>query len=509
VKNDQPEGYLLSQQDHFGKEECNLHKKKWLAILTILILGMGLLTGCSPAEKNYYSLMMEINSQKVYTDSGSFQINLAQLPTSNVAAGGGAFDQTVLMKALNQHSIDYIGKVDANQKVMQYDLTIVDTSNGARSAFLSLLLKNDVFYLKIDDMIKYLGQYSSPNEKQQLDKALGDVVWVSLSAQELKAMMPEGSQNIFGGDLFQMSSTQQKVWQRLLDGLVNDAYKGYQSGLIIQNNNQYTFTLKGADLFNVMKPAAVYTINNIDAVGTVLKTFLNSLNNEEAGVLGLTAQMKTEMMQGIDAMVLEVNQNRVSYLYQLENLSPMASQQTMQTFNDSELVISLEKSGANTYKQSNRLHVHITSGPPSESMEFTITQQHTMNTGGAVQVAVPSGPVITYTGLQQRMPVEMNVNVASGAYVSEHGFMSSSGTMEVQLVGGRTYLPLRRVGESLGEKVGWDQAAYQAYVLQNGGRIYMTGLLINDRAYVKLRDFERLGYIVSWDEMTSTATISR
>lgn len=508
-KNIQPTDTRVKARGSICEEEFDLRKKKWLALVLVLVLALGLLSGCSPTEQTYYSLLMESKSQKIYTDSGSFQLNLAQLPTTKMAAGEGAFDQGVLMRALNQNRIDYIGKVDVNNKVMQYDLTIVDTATNTQSALLSLILKDELFYIKIDDLFKYLGQYCSLAEKQKLDQTLGDVVWVSLSKQELNAMMPEGSQPIFSGDLFSMSSTQQTVWKRLFDGLFNDAYKGYQSGLVIQNDNQYTLTLRGAELMNIIKPAAIYSINHIDEVGAVLKTFLNGLSIEEMASLGLNPTMRAELAHGVDMMVQEVNQNRLKYLSEMDNMSPTTAQEKQQTLNDTQLVTSIAKPDNTTYKQANLLHVHISAGNPLETIDFTFNQQNTIKTGGTVQVGNPAGRMITFTEMEKRMPPQMNVNVDSGVYSSNRGFSSSSGTLEVHLVDGYTYLPLRLAGEALGEKVGWDQAAYQAYVLQGGQRIYMTGLEFNNRAFIKLRDFERLGYTVNWNELTRTAAITK
>jgi hypothetical protein len=399
--------------------------------------------------------------------------------------------------------------VDANKKVMQYDFTIVDTSTNSTNTALTLLLKDELFYLKIDDMVKYLGQYSSPAEKQKLDQTLGDVVWVSLSKQELNAMLPAGSQPVFTGDIFQMSHAQQSMWTRLLDGLINDAYRDYSSNLVTQSNNQYTLTIRGAELMNIVKPAAIYTINHINDVGTVLRAFLNSLSTDELASLGLTAAMRVELLQGVDTMVQDVNQNRARYLYDMESMSSAASQEIMQTLNDTQLVSSLEKPDAATYKQDSRLHVHVASGQPLETMEFTLSQQHTMKIGGTVQVTSPGGAIITYTELEKRMPNQMKVNVDSGIYHSNRGFLSSSGTMEVHLVDNYTYLPLRLIGESLGEKIGWDQALYQAYAEQNGQRIYMTSKYFNNRAFIKIRDFERLGYTVVWDAGSRTANLSK
>lgn len=485
-----------------------MHKRRWLALVLILVMGMGIMSGCSPTEKSFYSLMMEMSTQKVFSVNGSFQISLAQMPTSAVAAGEGAFDQAVLMRALNQHRIDYTGAVDLDKQLMQYNFSIVDTGTSTNDQVLTMLARQDMLYFKIDGLIDYLGQYCTPTEKQKLEETLGDVVWVSMSNQELNAAMPEGSP-VFADSLFRRSSTQQTIWQRLADGLVNDVYKNYQSGLVTQKGNQYTLTIQGNQLINIVKPAAVYTINNIDTLGSVLKTFLQGLSANEMSSLGWSEATRSELLQGVDSMVLDVEQNRNQYLSALENMNPAAASDLLPTLNDSQVSTTLEKADAKTYKQDTRLHVHISSGYPVETMEFTISQQNTMIAGGNVQVTAPSSQVITYTELEKRMPHQMVINVDSGAYYSNRGFISSSGTMEVHLADNYTYLPLRLIGESLGEKIGWDQALYQAYAEQNGQRIYMSSLYFNNRAFMKIRDFERLGYTVIWDAANRTAIISK
>lgn len=69
---------------------------------------------------------------------------------------------------------------------------------------------------------------------------------------------------------------------------------------------------------------------------------------------------------------------------------------------------------------------------------------------------------------------------------------------EMTIKDGRAYLPLRTIGEILGEEVGWDKAARTAYVLQDGEKVEMNGLLQDGRTFVGIRDFEKLGYAVTY-----------
>ena len=63
---------------------------------------------------------------------------------------------------------------------------------------------------------------------------------------------------------------------------------------------------------------------------------------------------------------------------------------------------------------------------------------------------------------------------------------------------GRAYLPLRLIAESLGEEVGWDKSTKTPYVMQDGQRVDMKGLLQDSKAFVGVRDFEKLGYTVTY-----------
>ena len=68
------------------------------------------------------------------------------------------------------------------------------------------------------------------------------------------------------------------------------------------------------------------------------------------------------------------------------------------------------------------------------------------------------------------------------------------------LIDGSVYLPLRQIMENCGYEVSWDGEARKAYVTVDGKKIEMTGVIVNDRTYVKIRDFEKLGATVDYKE---------
>lgn len=69
-----------------------------------------------------------------------------------------------------------------------------------------------------------------------------------------------------------------------------------------------------------------------------------------------------------------------------------------------------------------------------------------------------------------------------------------------ELIDNSVYLPLRQLMENAGYEVSWDGEARKAYVTVDGAKIEMTGVIVNNRTYVKVRDFEKLGATVEYEE---------
>jgi len=84
-------------------------------------------------------------------------------------------------------------------------------------------------------------------------------------------------------------------------------------------------------------------------------------------------------------------------------------------------------------------------------------------------------------------------SVAEGIY-----FNRDFAWEELIVEDGRAYLPLRTIAEKLGEEVCWENSTKTPYVMQDGERIDMKGKLLDSRAFVGIRDFEKLGYTVTY-----------
>lgn len=84
--------------------------------------------------------------------------------------------------------------------------------------------------------------------------------------------------------------------------------------------------------------------------------------------------------------------------------------------------------------------------------------------------------------------------------LSDDDCVSNFSNTTVYVIDNSVYLPLRQITENAGYDVSWDAEAKKAYVTVDGKKTDMTGTLINNRTYVKIRDFEKLGASVEYSE---------
>ena len=104
----------------------------------------------------------------------------------------------------------------------------------------------------------------------------------------------------------------------------------------------------------------------------------------------------------------------------------------------------------------------------------------------------------------QRVPVERINRITRKNHQGVVAFLSAVeyNTLDTsaKLIDNSVYLPLRRLMENAGYEVSWDAEARKAYVTVDGNKIEMTGTIVDNKTYVKVRDFEKLGAKVDYEE---------
>ena len=91
----------------------------------------------------------------------------------------------------------------------------------------------------------------------------------------------------------------------------------------------------------------------------------------------------------------------------------------------------------------------------------------------------------------------------------EKGMTMDTGDVNIVIVDDFSYLPFRKISEMFGEQVEWDNVNRKAYILRGEEKIEVDSILQDSSAYIKTREFEKLGYVVEWDDTTKIITITK
>lgn len=449
--------------------------------------------------------MNEMNELEVFESEETVSLTINQLPASLTQSEPA--NAAVIQQMLSKYSLKYTIRMDVKKGIFDGDLFLGDKASGTEVQLLSYIGKGDTFYFKIDDLMAFAKSFNNPEIDKKL-AILGDASYVSFSAREIAEL--SGDPNMAAALDFSQIKKQQELYRKLMNGLTQEVFDKYQSGLVSKNNNQYTLSIDKQDVLDNMVPFLTYCINNIEKIGSFATDFLNSLNAREMAMLSLTPETKQQALDAIEETIPDIAANREQYLAQINDLAASAKQGMAVVGDQTNMTIVSEKMapGEFTQKVSFRMAI-VDPGTPSEVFDVSMEADATARTIDPFSVDIPTSGVVSITELSNKMPRVLSIDTFFEQYVFSHGLKAKSGSIDVELIGGSIYLPLRDTAAILSENIWWDPALKQAYVLKDGKTIKLESIIKNGLSYIKLRELEKLGYTVTWDSSSETAVITQ
>ncbi len=481
-----------------------MKRNKLWALLIVAVLSVSLLSGCSQAENNFIDLMNESISMKVFESQETASLKLNTLPSDLTKDDPVA--AAAIQSMLSSYAIKSNVKTDANKQVSEGKILLVDTNSGAEKEFLSYVASEGTIYVKVDDLVALANTIDNQELKKSLS-VLEGVQYVSISSEEMAQMFPASGQTVYN---IMDIQKQQSLYQKLVNTLSQKAFDGYETGMVKEiNKNKFTLNVDKQGVLDNIKPLMVYCINNAEKINTSMKGFLEGLDDEELAMLSLTPQLRSEAVSGLSQMTGEVVANQDKYLDQADELAAAAKEGAGIIGDKTGVKIVMEKLGEENFAQATDFAFNMADPENSGNViDMEINSKAEVKGIDPFTVSIPETNIISFTDLQKKMPSTLNIDTGKKQYTVSQGFSSSSGNIDLRIEKGYTYLPVRTIGEALNETVGWDSHAKQAYVVKDGKNINMAGAIYNGRAFIKIRDFEKLGYTVTWNSETKTATIA-
>ncbi|WP_458408400.1 stalk domain-containing protein [Anaerotignum sp.] len=496
--------------------------KKKLAALLCGVMCVTAFTGCSRTELAYLKMSSDLmdtmtscaveGTMQADIDFDALDIMLDDVAKATGVENDGADNGLDGKKSLK---VDY----DMNMKIdtLEYDMAFDVTYNGKSYDLGKLYYSLDKgVYVTSDtlwgayqiygDMAGAKDQYiMSEAFAQDFKEILAEERYIELVSMEqltgvnMDAVMPE--QN--------MTELYDAVYT-----FYEDVLDGFETGMVKEINGGYQIKANGHEVAQLLADLLHFVADNPDQVIDATEAYMMAvMDSVEVGTPEETAAAKAEMA----ALFAEGRASRDDFVAAAEQMAVLV--ESLMQYPGADIVLdsfdyvaTVKKAGnsydsvaAYTVKHDGKMVCSLVTDSVLKKEDVQIFFPVTAMTveeleGKLAKLEDKYNPVTgvsvtwgMYGGGSDYADIHTMRSVAEGAY-----FGSNYNWSEMIIENGRAYLPLRVIAETLGEEVGWENSTKTPYVVQNGERIDMKGKLQNDRAFVGIRDFEKLGYTVTY-----------
>lgn len=482
-------------------------KNKLVTVFLIMLLTVTLITGCSLEEQEFLTLQKEISELTLYESSGEMVFSLQGLPVPSTNDPAEVLLFNVLQKGIK---INYTGKADLEKGTIEYTYSYVNDTLGTEQVLTKVIGQGNIMYIKIDELVNFFKTLGDTEISKELQEVFGDTEYLSMTIEEYYESLGVTQQDQPLAMLYPDSFTDNDL-NKLLQKLMltfPEAYQNYSTGLLQKSGNTYSWQVSGGDAVRFLRTFLEYTLNNLPALQNWLDSFINNLSNEEMTLLGLEPQQKAEYQMLLNMMFTELTPNKEQYLQELNALmTELEQDQETQTLLEGfKLTYNLTKNGTNAYSCDYVFNMNFKDAANEVGLQMAINTE--IAPTAPWNLTLPTSGVMTYTELLNKITKTMKIQIDSKTYTLDDVTSNTQANMNIQNIENQTYLPMRQIAELFGEEVGWDGTNSQAYVLKNGEKIDMTGIIIDGSTYIKTRDFTKLGYKVDWDNATRTVIIN-
>ncbi|HCS11770.1 MAG TPA: hypothetical protein DIV40_09980 [Clostridiales bacterium] len=465
-------------------------------IISAILIGLMLITtlaGCGVNELGYLNLSKEISSLTQYGFNNTTSVVLSKEFVDEEYKIDFEIDGEVNMDDLN----DLYGEMKFTFEINDIEIeTPINIKFSDNKVYIS---KNAVIeMIKYEKMLNGTEEYGKIVE-ELYNNDLKDIDYIVINSQ---AFMYGFNQGLSGG--FQEIPQDEDAYAKRYDytyDYITKAFKGFDTKLIKKINNGYSFELTPESALEFAKSLVTYLNENREVVFDETINYLEKIYSliveeeftveEKAAAIAEIKESRQEFYDFIDEAVLFMESEEL--------------EQGTSMFDDS--IIKMEM-----YKQNDSYKQVIDSEIVYENVSMGKLSSITILTPKNVEKVPVTGNTITLEEMEKAYTkAENKVNPVQKVEIQWYADSISTEVIKYRLNGnydfdfqpytiieGRIYLPLRYISESFGEEVDWDNVNKKAYVVRSEEKVDMTGVLVDSRTMIKIRDFEKLGYKIDY-----------
>ncbi len=496
--------------------------KRKLAALLCAVMCVGAFSGCSTEELGYLKMAKDMaDTMEVCKIEGtmqadvdfdameSFVVDVAKATDPDTVAMVGEFPE-----GKQTLKIDYDMNMDMN--AMKYDMSFdVDYAGKAYDLGTIYYSMKDGIVMTTDTLWGFYQLAGAVAEKSD------DYSFTEAYAKDLKAILGQDKyiRLISAEDMTGIALEETGDDVVLYDAVMTfytDALKGFETGMVKKIDGGYAIQANGQDVAQLVIKLLDFIGKNPTQVLDATETYLMTV----MGAAGATAEEKAEIQKSVAALKASEKEFIEAAGLMSTAVAELVTEDHIAMLLDSFRYEGQVKKTTTGFRSTDLIYVTY-----KEKQVVKITTDSSV-TKSTKTVTIPTGGIALEKLQGDLEKLEDKYNPIVGVEATwgwddtsallqpvrkdRNGFGGADQTT-VLVKNGRAYLPLRTICDTLGETVVWDKTEKKAYVVKNDRKIAMNGWLEGSSTFVGVRDFEKLGYTVSYKSEygLKTATINK
>ncbi|WMJ78231.1 MULTISPECIES: copper amine oxidase N-terminal domain-containing protein [unclassified Sedimentibacter] len=482
--------------------------KKLISMLLIGLMTIIPLTACGTNEIGYFELSKEINDIKQYEFNNTTKIYVPE------ELAGESYDIDFKLEGeVNLEDLDSI-YLDMNA-----DIKVNDVENNLP---INLVVSDNKMYVSkaiILEVLKLSEEFGSEPENKEVMDALYNVELKDVEYIMLYDFGEYYSENYssFYEDIY----ASKDIYEDMYDPSINylkTAFKGFDSDLVKKISGGYSIELDPENAVEFIKKLVKYADENRETIFDETVKYVEGIFDYiSADQMGISEEEKEEFLEELKGsrqdyydfldeavLFIEADIETDEFKKSMEMVDGSSIKEEIYKKGKSYIQAiegSLVLEGVNSGNFELKTEVTPADVEKKELPEDSITVDEFEKLHNATEDRINPVNKIELTWYPESYSADIVKYRLDNT--SEYDYETYT------LIDERVYLPLRYIGESFGEEVEWDDANKKAYIVRDGQKTDMTGVLVDSTTMVKIRDFEKLGYKIDYiqEDGISTATI--
>ncbi|WP_313165146.1 stalk domain-containing protein [Sedimentibacter sp.] len=471
--------------------------KRKISLLIAVLMLFSMLTGCTVNELGYLNMSSEINKLTQYEFKNSTQMEISKMIT------GGEKNSKIDLEISGEANID-----DINAMYLNMDVKIKVDGKGNSEPVKMIMADNKIYVSKniISEVSKLqedfgLYGYNGLVAEKMLEE-LKDTEYIIVAEMD----------DIYGSVSYKENYT---VLLESAKEYLTNAFKGFDSKLIKKTSNGYSMELTAENAVEFVERLVKYVSENKELVFDETIKYLENIY-AAVEIKGMEGTVETE------EIIAELEGMREDFYETIDEAAAFFETGEHRLYTGM-----LDRSYIKNeiYKKGRVYGQNIEGELVFEGIIFgNITSESEIRSKTVNKASVTEKTISVekleelYSILENKYNPVKTVELSWNSNDTQVfvGKIRLDGAAEYEyvqfaIIENRAYLPLRYIGEAFGEEVQWDDANKKAYVVRGSEKIDMTGILIDSTTMVKVRDFEKLGYVIGYEQEYdySTATITK